>query len=275
LRARAAFRARAFAFRAPLAEAAFMRDRNQSERLYAQFVDLYTSDFTSDLPIYRELVAKFPGPVLEAGCATGRVIARLARDGHQVYGIETSRPMIELARERLRPWRERARVSYHDLRSAPPATGFSTVLVTLYGFNSLIDVEEQRRFLRHARQSLGSPGVIAIDCFCPLAHVRAETEGQWREIEREVAGHRLHVRDRRQMLTPLLERRTQVFRVDGGKPSEAVAHRRYCPPSNVAALLEEAGFDEVVWVRGYDFGSAGPVEADARPDGPFLLIAEC
>ena len=52
----------------------------------------------------------------------------------------------------------------------------------------LIDVEEQRLFLRHVSRCMKSPGVLALDCFCPLPMLRPEANGQWREIERDVPG---------------------------------------------------------------------------------------
>jgi SAM-dependent methyltransferase len=252
-----------------------MRSRDLVEKQFAEFYDLYVADFQQDIPIYRDVAAKFPGAVLEAGCATGRVLARLAQAGHEVHGIDTSREMLDLAREKVRPFKDRARAFDHDLRSAALPTGFHSILATLYSFNTLIDVEEQRLFLRHARHSLRSPGVIVIDCFYPLSMVRPETQGEWREIEREVGERRIQVRDRRDMLTPLLERRTQVFRIDGGPEATFVTHRRYAPPSMLATLLEEAGFEGILWARGYDLSTARAIEPDDRPGGPFLLIAEC
>ena len=37
------------------------------------------------------------------------------------------------------------------------------------------------------------------------------------------------LRDKREMLTPLLERRTQLFSIDGSEPVEHVSHRRFVP----------------------------------------------
>jgi SAM-dependent methyltransferase len=252
-----------------------MQSRDLVEKQFAEFYDLYVADFHQDIPIYRDVAAKFSGPVLEAGCATGRVLARLAQAGFEVHGIDTSREMLDLAREKIRPFKDRARAFDHNLRSSALPTGFHSVLATLYSFNSLIDVEEQRLFLRHARQSLYSPGVIVIDCFYPRSLVRPETEGEWREIERDVGEQRIHVRDRRDMLTPLLERRTQVFRIDSGPEATVVTHRRYAPPGMIANLLEEAGFEGILWAQNYDLSTARAIEPDDRPGGPFLIIAEC
>jgi SAM-dependent methyltransferase len=251
-----------------------MRDRIASEKRYAEFLDVYLGGFAQDVPIYLDLAAKHPGPILEIGCGTGRVLARLARAGHEVVGLDIHRPMLELARERLRPWRDLVRVAFHDLRREALTTRHHVALVTLHCFNAWIEIEEQRLFLRHLRRSIVAPGVVALDCFYPLAFARPELAGEWREIERSHGGRTARVRDRREMLTPLLERRTQVFRVDAGPETEYVTHRRYVTPGQLAALLEEAGFENVCWMAGYDAATLVPAEPDHAPAGPFLMLAE-
>lgn len=251
-----------------------MRDRELAERRIAEFNLLYTRDFDRDVAIYLDLAAKYAGPVLELGCQTGRVTSRLAQAGHEVVAIDTNRPMLEIARARLEPYSELTRVQDFDLRHHALAERFNICIVPLYTFNSLIDVEEQRLLLRHLQRSMRSPGIVAFDLFCPLSFVRPEQTGEWRVIEREVDGAHLVVRDQRVMLTPLLERRIQAFRIDGGAEHRAQSHRRYLPPQGAASLLEESGFEHLRWIQGYDVSTIGPIEPDARPSGPFMVIAE-
>jgi SAM-dependent methyltransferase len=251
-----------------------MRDRNLIERRYAEFYDLHVGGFSRDIPIYLELAAKYPGPILEVGCATGRVLESLAGAGHEVHGIDTQRPMLDIARKRIQPWRERARASDHDLRNAALPGAYNGAIVSLHAFNGLIEIEEQRLFLRHLGRSLSAPAIAVLDCFCPLSLVRPEESGEWREFTRAHNGREVVVRDLREMLTPLLERRTQVFRIDGGPETEAVTHRRYVPPTQLGALLEEAGFDSVRWVQNYDLQTMRPVEPDGVAPCPYLIFAE-
>ena len=245
-----------------------------AERRYAEFYHLYVGDFELDLPIYLDLAAKYPGTILEVGCDTGRVASRLARSGHEVVGIGQRREMLRLAREHCRPYADRVRIQDHDFRRQALPERFHAIFVTLYTVNYLIDIEEQRLFLRHARRSIREPGVIVLDCFCPLALVCPDQVGIWREIERMADGHHVHVRDRREMLNPLLERRTQVFGIDGGPECEMVTHRRYLPPFQAAQLLEESGFENVRWIRGYDSSTVASIRPDDRPQSPFLVIAD-
>jgi SAM-dependent methyltransferase len=250
-----------------------MLDAKSTERKFAEFYNLYTAEFKHDVAVYLDLAGKYEGPILEIGCATGRVIGHLAAAGYRVHGIDTTRPMLEIARRRLEPLAPRASLADFDLRSGPLPERFGVALATLFSFNSLIDIEEQRLFLRHLVRSLEPGALLALDLFCPVSMVRGAS-GQIKEIEHTVAGRSLRVRDRREMLTPLLERRTQVFRIDGGPETELVTHRRYVPPGYVASLLEESGFENLRWIQGYDLSTAAPVPASAVPSAPFMVIGE-
>jgi len=251
-----------------------MRERIALEKRYAESHEIYLGGFSQDVPIYLDLAGKYGSPVLEVGCGTGRVIQRLAKAGYDAHGIDTHRPSLELARERLRPWRGRAHVADHDMRHSPLSTRFRVALVTLHAFNAFIEIEEQRLFLRNLRRSLSDGAIVAIDCFYPLALAKPELAGEWREIERTHGGRSVVVRDRREMLTPLLERRTQVFRIDGGPETEWVSHRRHVTAGQLAALLEEAGFDDPRWMAGYDAQTLQPAAADDAPATPFTMLAD-
>jgi hypothetical protein len=132
-----------------------------------------------------------------------------------------------------------------------------------------IDVAEQRLYLRHVSRCMKSPAVLALDFFCPLPMMRPETNGKWREIERTGRGHELRLRDKREMLTPLLERRTQSFTVDGSEPVEHVSHRRFLPAQQAEQLLVEAGFESVRYLQDYDLVERARDRRGDRPLGPY------
>ena len=251
-----------------------MQTRISAERQYAEFYSLWVADFRKDTTLYLDLAAKYAGQVLEVGCGTGRVLAKLGEAGYEALGVDVSRPMLEVARRKLEPWQHQVRIADFDFRGNALFEKFHVVLASLYAFNYLIDVAEQRLFLRHVARCLKSPAVLAIDFFCPLPMIRPETNEQWREIERTVQGHELRLRDKREMLTPLLERRTQIFTVDAAPPVEHVSHRRFLPAQQAEQLLVEAGFESVRYLQDYDLASARAIGEGERPLGPYQLIAE-
>jgi len=67
--------------------------------LEAEFYDkIY--DYKEDIPLYLEYSKNVKGSVLECGCGTGRILLPLAREGIKVVGIDTSKKMLAVAREK-------------------------------------------------------------------------------------------------------------------------------------------------------------------------------
>src|SRR5680860_1576447 len=68
--------------------------------------------YTRDIPFWRAAAAQLGSPVLDLGCATGRIALPLARDGAQVWALDRSQAMLaELERRReAEPPEVRARV---------------------------------------------------------------------------------------------------------------------------------------------------------------------
>jgi len=77
-----------------------------------------------------EVVRSYPAPsVLDVGCGSGRVGELTLRAGAAEYlGVDFSEPMLELARSRLAPFGERARLVHGDFRTVPLEGRFEVVL---------------------------------------------------------------------------------------------------------------------------------------------------
>lgn len=81
-------------------------ERGDTVTGYRQWSDSYdeprNSLFDADEPVMHELLdALPPGAVLDAACGTGRYAARLAAQGHQVTGVDSSPDMLAKARVRV------------------------------------------------------------------------------------------------------------------------------------------------------------------------------
>ena len=56
-------------------------------------------------PFYREEARRAAGPVLELACGTGRLTIPIARDGHEIVGLDASPTMLEAARSKAKAGR--------------------------------------------------------------------------------------------------------------------------------------------------------------------------
>jgi SAM-dependent methyltransferase len=102
--------------------------------------------------------------VVELGCGTGRfaaaLLAGLLPADASYVGVDLSRRMVALASERLRPWRDRARVSVVDGDAPVPVPdGAGERFVANYVFD-LLSPDGTRAALAEARRLLAPGGLL-------------------------------------------------------------------------------------------------------------------
>ena len=102
--------------------------------------------------------------VVELGCGTGRfgagLLARHLPEDAGYLGIDLSPRMVALASERLRAWRDRARVSLVEGdATVPAADGVADRFVANYVFD-LLGPEQTRATLAEARRVLAPGGML-------------------------------------------------------------------------------------------------------------------
>jgi SAM-dependent methyltransferase len=124
-----------------------------------------------DLPFYLELAAQYGGPVLEIACGTGRVTLPIARQGNEIWGVDSSASMLQelhqnLARE---PHKIRERVTVHedDMRSFRLDKKFPLVMIPFRPMQHMFTVEDQVAALKTAAAHLTADGILAFDVFYP------------------------------------------------------------------------------------------------------------
>jgi ubiquinone/menaquinone biosynthesis C-methylase UbiE len=54
-----------------------------------------------DIPFYVEYAKKSGGPVLELGCGTGRALIPIAKAGIEIWGLDISKSMLEIAKKEV------------------------------------------------------------------------------------------------------------------------------------------------------------------------------
>src|SRR5260370_28908880 len=111
--------------------------------LYDARPDLYDvmhADHVDDMRLVQEYAGleREGARVLELGCGTGRLMVPLLDAGMQVVGVDREAAMLEVARERLAPYGERAELVEGDMcRFSVPGL-FDMALVGLNPFMQLL-----------------------------------------------------------------------------------------------------------------------------------------
>jgi SAM-dependent methyltransferase len=163
--------------------------------VYARFYDLDLGNVDEDLFMIRQFARRSGSPILELGCGTGRALLPLARDGHQVVGVDVSPAMLEIARQKLAAESLAGRVSLveQDMRYLDVEGRFNLIFSAINSFSHLLTTGEQISALEKARQHLAPGGLLLLDLFNPDLGRLLEFRGQIAldEIIRDPDGQRL------------------------------------------------------------------------------------
>lgn len=152
-----------------------MPDANRKERVMAELYDKISSEFydyhakRGDIDFYVGFAVESGGPVLELGCGTGRVLIPTARAGIGITGLEKSREMLKICRDKLKnettEVRSRTKLVNGDMRNFDLGSQFSMVMITFGPFNTLITTEEQINCLNCIRRNLKDNGTLVFDVY--------------------------------------------------------------------------------------------------------------
>lgn len=92
----------------------------------------------NDIPFWLAQAEQFPGPILELGCGTGRVLLPLAETGARIFGVDKDATMLALLRANL-PESRSAQVTLirGDFRHFCLTSRFGLILMPCNTFSTL------------------------------------------------------------------------------------------------------------------------------------------
>ena len=185
------------------------------------------------------------GPLLDAGCGTGRHMAPLCRRGHHVMGVDISRAMLGVAHAKLTEAGLAGSLARSDLRSLPFGPFFGGVLCMDSPLALILEEDGLAAALSALQRSLRPGGVLVAEIFDYVATLGAEPIAPWSGSfpapRGQIAIRESHRFDR----TAGIWEMTQEFSVRRAAQQEsfAITHRlRMRSADAYAAAIEAAGF---------------------------------
>ena len=221
--------------------------------------------YDEDIAFWRRHAARLGGPVLDLGCATGRVAIPLARDGHEVWALDRSPAMLAELRRRLdaEPPDVAARVHpvEGDLARFGLGRRFRLVVVAMNTLQVLTDPGDRRAAFRAMRDALAPGGELIFDVALPDVDEIEASMGEERpggsyrdaatgEVLTHSAWYEAWDPDTHTLAFTLRIR----TRNGAGPEREALRRHRVhlFTPEELSALLEGAGLRHVEASGGFD-----------------------
>jgi SAM-dependent methyltransferase len=208
-----------------------------------------------DVRFYLRLAARTPGPVLELGCGSGRLLLPLCRAGHTATGVDLSRTMLARCRERLdragASVKQRATLIRADFRKLALGRRFPLIVCPFNAFMHLYTRKDVEAFLASVRKHLAPGGTFAFDVMNPdLAWLSRDPTRRWARtrFRHPRTGERMIYETDLVYDAPLQIAFMRIYyareKPSGGRGREQVVRltHRYFYPLELEALLHHGGF---------------------------------
>lgn len=150
----------------------------QSYDIVARFYDLEFSERAEESRFYIEYAKKLGPPVLELGCGTGKVLIPIAKSGVEVWGLDISEGMLNLARKKIELLDKEVASGITlikgDMRNFSLLKRFNLIIIPFASFHNLTTTEDQKKALRCMHSHLTRKGLLILDLISPQLLVRAK-----------------------------------------------------------------------------------------------------
>lgn len=146
-----------------------------NSHVYDAIPDLYDFEYPEcagpELDFWDRMAGESAGPALELGVGTGRIAIPLARLGHEVWGLDSSEPMLRRAAAKISRLpaavRGRLHLQTHSMSDFDLPARFGLIFAPFNSFLLLDPASDAPACLDRVRRHLRPGGRLVIDAFVP------------------------------------------------------------------------------------------------------------
>jgi ubiquinone/menaquinone biosynthesis C-methylase UbiE len=225
-----------------------------------------------DVAFFRDVIRQGGEPVLDVGCATGRLVLGYLEEGIDTDAVDVSPEMLEIVRRKAaeRGLDVSERLFQQGMESLELPRRYRTILVSSSSFQLLTDPATAREGLRRFLAHLEPGGTLLMSLMLLWTEEAPEpvftTEwSAWREATRQSDGavFRRRTRSTYDMAQQLESTQDEYELVRDGNVVAREAHAqspatRWYTQAQATAFLEEAGFMDVRLTSGFTHEPAKP-----------------
>ena len=219
--------------------------------LFAALYDHFNPWSASD-DFYLEQAREAGGRILDLGCGTGLLAARMASEGLSVFGADPAEAMLAIARGR--PGAARVRWIHADGQSLELPERFHLIFMNGHAFQTQLNDEMALALLRNAARHLAPRGRLILE-------TRNPARREWLEWTPENAtvvtipgqgkveeSHETDLDSRSGILSIVHRYRF----IDQGCEQVAHSRIRFIEPEHVEQLIADAGLTPLAWYGDWD-----------------------
>lgn len=218
------------------------------------FVEIYEQidgGRTIDLEFYQRIARAARGPVLEAGCGSGRILLPLVSEGVEMSGFDPSQAMLELLLTRAQDDGLKPNVWQGDFGSIEGS--YAAVISPFNSLMHLLDQEQQVLAFAWVFAALNPGGVFAFDIVNPYTLDIYDDSRQFESSMTDTASNETIEIWRWFEHDPIAQRgRYHREFIMEEETLHSMIEFRWCYPSEIELLLRLAGFASCQVFGGFD-----------------------
>ncbi len=227
-------------------------------------------DDGSELRMMAEFLTNHPGPALEIGSGSGRLLLPLAEQGFDIDGLELSSDMLAIARKQAAEQKRPVTMHRGDMSSWSADKTYNSLLAPAFTLQLATDPAAT---LAHWRSLLNPGGALYITTFIPYAEILGELPAnQWypdhQAFHSDGTEARLETRHTIDHANQTLTRRHRYTIL--GKQTrrhQSTQTIRWFEHDQMLALLTRTGFETQSHILDFDPETAGQSPDPAESDG--------
>ena len=212
-------------------------------------------DDGSEVRLMSDFLQKHPGPALEMGSGSGRLMFPLAQMGYDIEGLEISADMRALGETRAARLGVKAPVHHGDMTTWQGPKRFSSILAPAF---TLQLAPDPAIALQHWHDLLENQGGLYLTVFMPYAELLGDLpENEW------YPDHQVVLPDGREGLLETrhrIDRQKQIlhrehrYSLGGAQPSHHESRQtiRWIEHDEMLELLEKCGFQLTRCILDFD-----------------------
>lgn len=153
----------------------------QSFSSWAKLYDKISEGYKQDAKFYNGEARKVKGKILEIACGTGRIYLDLLKRGMDVYGIDISKEMLNVLKEKAKKEGLKPKVYLKDMRNFKLKERFSLVIIPLRSYVHNLTMQDQLKTLKNIRRHLVPKGKLILSFRFPSTDIILHKYGKTHE----------------------------------------------------------------------------------------------